>query len=232
MGRLSFLSFPGWGLFFLGASLFSRRLCSLLYARFCSWTFGCYGQTLPSLLARGFWNYELGGWAPPWGIELVETPFNALLCGFCLGGSSWPGSTPVGSACRGPREPAGKDGFSPFFSFSRERRWASFAQGRFFPLPAIGSPGDLLGGNPSFAQPQGGALDAFRVLLWGSAAATLYLLGVIVPRRVRWHGPVGRSARPIFHLQNPGSSPGRGFFPVSPGPFPRSFPCPPFSAGF
>lgn len=38
----------------------------------------------PKVLAEGSWHYSLGGWAPPWGIELVLTPFSVFLACFLL----------------------------------------------------------------------------------------------------------------------------------------------------
>ncbi|HUO58387.1 MAG TPA: proton-conducting transporter membrane subunit [bacterium] len=42
-------------------------------------------EAFPKILARGPWHYSLGGWAPPWGIELLVTPFSLLLACFVLG---------------------------------------------------------------------------------------------------------------------------------------------------
>lgn len=39
---------------------------------------------LPQLLSQGPWHYNLGGWPPPWGIELVLTPFSTFLACFIL----------------------------------------------------------------------------------------------------------------------------------------------------
>jgi multicomponent Na+:H+ antiporter subunit D len=41
-------------------------------------------NSFPKLLSGGPWHYSLGGWAPPWGIELVVTPFSAFLALFLL----------------------------------------------------------------------------------------------------------------------------------------------------
>jgi len=41
-------------------------------------------KTFPKLLAQGPWRYSLGGWAPPWGIELEVSPFSALLAALIL----------------------------------------------------------------------------------------------------------------------------------------------------
>jgi multicomponent Na+:H+ antiporter subunit D len=36
----------------------------------------CSGAALSRVLAQGAWHYELGGWAPPWGIEYVIDPLS------------------------------------------------------------------------------------------------------------------------------------------------------------
>ncbi|HJT24117.1 MAG TPA: proton-conducting transporter membrane subunit, partial [bacterium] len=41
-------------------------------------------SSIPQLLSGGAWHYNLGGWVPPWGIELVVTPFSAFLACFLL----------------------------------------------------------------------------------------------------------------------------------------------------
>jgi multicomponent Na+:H+ antiporter subunit D len=41
-------------------------------------------RSLPHLLSQESWHYSLGGWAPPWGIELILTPFSLLLAAIVL----------------------------------------------------------------------------------------------------------------------------------------------------
>lgn len=41
-------------------------------------------EILPKILSGGPWHYSMGGWAPPWGIEWVVTPFSAFLAGLVL----------------------------------------------------------------------------------------------------------------------------------------------------
>ncbi|SVD25958.1 uncharacterized protein METZ01_LOCUS378812, partial [marine metagenome] len=35
---------------------------------------GCSVMALMTVLENGRWHYEMGGWAPPWGIEYVIDP--------------------------------------------------------------------------------------------------------------------------------------------------------------
>ena len=42
-------------------------------------------ESFPKLLAEGPWRYALGGWAPPWGIELALSSFSALWACLILG---------------------------------------------------------------------------------------------------------------------------------------------------
>jgi len=53
------------------------------------WVFGW--ETLEGVLSNGSWFYNLGGWATPWGIELVLTPFTIFLTGWIwlIGMSTW-----------------------------------------------------------------------------------------------------------------------------------------------
>src|SRR5260221_12634568 len=48
-------------------------------------TFALAWGSFPRLLAEGPWHYSLGGWGPPWGIELLVAPFSAFLACFILG---------------------------------------------------------------------------------------------------------------------------------------------------
>ncbi len=71
-----------WLTFFLG--FLSYRLSRLCVYAVLLFTLYLTGLSLPKLLSEGSWHYFLGGWAPPWGIELVITPFSAFLGCFVL----------------------------------------------------------------------------------------------------------------------------------------------------
>ena len=65
-------------------SFFSYRLSRFaVYAALLT-TFYWVFSTIPQVLSNGAWHYSLGGWAPPWGIELIITPFSTFLACFLL----------------------------------------------------------------------------------------------------------------------------------------------------
>ena len=78
----AFLPFLGSALV-LGLALLSYRLSRL--AGYAVLLLVLYLTTLilPKTLA-GPWHYALGGWAPPWGIELVVTPLSVFITGLVL----------------------------------------------------------------------------------------------------------------------------------------------------
>jgi multicomponent Na+:H+ antiporter subunit D len=53
------------------------------------WFFGW--KTLENILSNGSWFYNLGGWAAPWGMEIVLTSFTVFLAGWIwlIGMSTW-----------------------------------------------------------------------------------------------------------------------------------------------
>ena len=53
---------------------FTRALAFLALSAGFLLTLFCF----PRVLQDGSWKYALGGWAPPWGVELVLTPFTCL----------------------------------------------------------------------------------------------------------------------------------------------------------
>ncbi len=63
----------------LGFGILSYRLSrwTTYGVLFLTFYFTCLA--FPRLFSEGPWHYSLGGWAPPWGIELVVTPFSAFL---------------------------------------------------------------------------------------------------------------------------------------------------------
>ncbi len=226
-GPVILLVLPWLGAFLcLGASLFSRRLCSLIYAAVLFLDMAVLWKTLPTLLARGFWNYELGGWAPPWGIELRETPFNALLCGFVLAVAllAWfyahrlrlPGPT----GARRERWLLSLflliTGAALGFLLLRD----AFSLYLLLQILVVFWAGTLLLLNPK------STLDAYRVLLWGSAAATLYLLGVICLAASAGTVQLDDLLAQLFTSKTPEVALAAGFFTVCAWAFPAIFPIP------
>ncbi|HXL73354.1 MAG TPA: proton-conducting transporter membrane subunit, partial [bacterium] len=51
----------------------------------------CGWETLDGVLVNGTWFYNLGGWAAPWGMEVVLTPFTVFFAGWIwlIGMSTW-----------------------------------------------------------------------------------------------------------------------------------------------
>ncbi len=210
----------------LGAAFLSRRLCSLIYLAALGLDGWILFQTFTPVLTNGFLNYQLGGWAPPWGIELVETPFNALLCGFVLlvAFSAW-------FYARRLRLP-GPTG-------ARRERWLlslflfltgtalgllllrdAFSLYLLLEALVIFGAGTILLLNPK------GALDAYRLLLWGSAAATLYLLGVVFLAASAGTVQLDDILAQLFTSKTPGVALAAGFLTVFAWAFPALFPAP------
>ncbi len=68
----------------LGLGLFSYRLSRWATYGALLLTLVIIALSFPKLFLDGFWHYSIGGWAPPWGIELFVTPFSAFLGCFIL----------------------------------------------------------------------------------------------------------------------------------------------------
>jgi multicomponent Na+:H+ antiporter subunit D len=133
---------------------------------------------LPVLLAQGGWHYNLGGWAPPWGIELVLTPFTLFLAGlgWLVGLGAWFYGLPFWVLHRGEGK---KEGAFYAFLFLLSGTFLGFLTVRdlfslYLLLQLSVAAGALL-----LALGQGrGWLDAFRFLLWGGAGNSFFLLAV------------------------------------------------------
>ncbi len=68
----------------LTAGFFSHRVSRWTTYGVLFLTLGLVLKTFPKLFAEGPWHYSLGGWAPPWGIELVLRPFTVFMACFLL----------------------------------------------------------------------------------------------------------------------------------------------------
>ena len=66
-----------WAALLIG--FFSYRLARWTIYGILFFNFFLVWEALPKLLAEGPWRYALGGWAPPWGLELAVSPFSGLL---------------------------------------------------------------------------------------------------------------------------------------------------------
>lgn len=161
----------------MAVAYFSERLSqwSAAAALFASGVFLL--RSVPKLLAGGPWHYQLGGWAPPWGIELVLTPFSCLFACLILAAAAGsfyfavrPGSPFADGAARFfPSLHLLLTGALLGLLFSRD----AFTLYLFLELSLIAAAGILGMANEK------GWLDAFHLLLYGSACASLFLLGVI-----------------------------------------------------
>jgi multicomponent Na+:H+ antiporter subunit D len=62
---------------------------SVLTVFITGWVLG--SKALEDVLANSPWSYNLGGWAAPWGIEILLTPFTVFLAGWIwlIGMSTW-----------------------------------------------------------------------------------------------------------------------------------------------
>jgi multicomponent Na+:H+ antiporter subunit D len=128
------------------------------------------------VLARGPQRYALGGWSPPWGIELVLDPLSAFT-GACIAGVAT-----VALLASGPGAPGIQHGAAPVFYALALLAVTGFlgmvASGDvfnvfvFLEVAAIASYALVAsGGGPALAA-------AFRYVVLGTVGASFYLLGV------------------------------------------------------
>ena len=128
------------------------------------------------VLARGTQRYALGGWSPPWGIELVLDPLSAFIAA-CIAGVAT-----VALLTAGPGAPGIQRGSASVFYALALLAVTGFlgivASGDvfnvfvFLEVAAIASYALVAtGGGPALAA-------AFRYLVLGTVGASFYLLGV------------------------------------------------------
>jgi len=210
----------------MGGALLSRRLSSLLYTTTLVLDLWVLFQTLPVVLAKGFWNYELAGWAPPWGIELRETPLNALLCGFILGVALLAWFYARRLRFPGPGGSLREGWLLSLFLFVTGTALGLLLLRDAFSLYllleslVVFGAGILLVINPK------GSLDAFRVLLWGSAAVSLYLLGVVFLAASAGTVQLDDLLAQLFTSKTPEVALSAGVFVLMVGILPALFPTP------
>jgi multicomponent Na+:H+ antiporter subunit D len=210
----------------LGASLLSRRLCSFLYFSVLTLDLWVLFQTLSFVLAKGFWIYELGGWAPPWGIGLVETPFNALLSGFILVVAILAWFYVRKLRLPGPTGASRERWLLSLFLFFTGTALGlllirdAFSLYLLLEVLVIFWAGTILLLNPK------GAMDAFRILLWGSAASTLYLFGMLFLTASAGTVQLDDLLAQLLTSKTPGVALAAGIFAVFAWAFPALFPTP------
>ncbi|HVZ79930.1 MAG TPA: proton-conducting transporter membrane subunit [bacterium] len=143
-----------------------------------SLVFACLA--LPVVLAQGPWHYSLGGWPPPWGIEVVLGPLTLFLSFFVLGAGL------LGYASLGPF------GLLAGLLKSRETLagslllWMAGSLAGIlvvrdgFTLYLLVQAAVSAGAGLLVGITRKGTGEGFRFLLWGSLAATLFLSGFLV----------------------------------------------------
>ena len=136
-------------------------------------------KLLPRVLARGPWHYSLGGWAPPWGIELLVTPYSVLLAFFLLGLAAlvyWQWESFAPATDIHPSRETLSGPLTLFFTGSLlALLWSrdGFTLYLFLETALVSAVGLLL------CAAWQGWLEGFYFLLWGSAGASLLLAGFL-----------------------------------------------------
>lgn len=133
-------------------------------------------NALPSIAAQSGWHYNLGGWAPPWGIELVLTRFTLFFAGlgWLVGLGAWFYGLPFWVLHRGENK---KEGLSCAFLFLLLGAFLGSLIVRDILSLTLLFQIAVMSGAILVGLGQGrGWLDSFRFLLWGSTGASFLLL--------------------------------------------------------
>jgi multicomponent Na+:H+ antiporter subunit D len=135
-------------------------------------TLACF----PRVLQEGVWRYSLGGWAPPWGIELVLTPFSCLflaliwiLSAMTLSRSSYKSSDENGTMPKGLVD--------TFLLSLAVILSATVLNRDLLTLYLLMELGVLTAGGLIAFSGERNFSDGFRFVLWGSVSAEIFLLG-------------------------------------------------------
>lgn len=161
------------------ADFFSAFLSRLVATLGLSAGFWLGLKSFPGLLEGGRWHYSLGGWAPPWGIELVMGPFSCLFACLVLALAlvtllyEWRlAFQGPGTYWRGRFIPA----FLLLFTFCLVSMLFIrdlFSLYLLLEISLLAAAGLLVLSNIK------SWLDAFYLLLWGSAGSSLLFIGVV-----------------------------------------------------
>lgn len=157
---------------------------TLLSARAAEWLvrFASFGVLVAALalfdrVAReGTWTYEMGGWAPPWGIEYVLDPL-AVFFAVLIALTSFLGSVYAGSYHRHWR-PSARGAFSSLYLLLTSGLLGIVSTGDlfnlfvFFEISALAAYGMLAAGGDR------AVISTFRYVLVGTVGASFYLLGL------------------------------------------------------
>jgi len=138
--------------------------------------FGCSVMALMTVLDNGSWHYEMGGWAPPWGIEYVVDPLS--------GGMAVLVSFMALLTCvylEGQREEQSQGGttlFDSLFLLLLAGLLGIIVTGDIFNLYVFLEISSIAGYGLLASGGIRGVVATFRYLLLGTVAASFYLLGV------------------------------------------------------
>lgn len=166
-----------WLSFLLG--FLSYRLSRLAAYLVLLLTFYWTASSIPQLLSGGPWHYSLGGWPPPWGIELVITPFSAFLACFlfliALVALFTLGSFSLVAGLLKSRESLGGALLLVGTSASLALLWVrdGFTLYLFLQIAVVAAAGLLV------CATRQGWLEGFHFLLGGSLGASLFLTGIL-----------------------------------------------------
>ncbi len=166
-------------LFCVFSPFFSGRL-----TRFLAWFSLAAGliftlESFGPLLSTGDWRYALGGWPPPWGIELVLTPFTAFFACLLL-----VLSLVVLVYFRSLRLPGSSGIWKENLAHSFHLLMTAAGLALLFTRDAVNlflflEVFLLAGAGLMASLGEKAWLAAFNFFFWGSVGATLYLAGIV-----------------------------------------------------
>ncbi len=189
-------------------------------------TFGFTLLSFPKLFAEGFWHYSLGGWAPPWGIELLITPFSAFLACFILLCAMVSffilGSFGLMGGLLKSRESLGGTLLLILVSALLTQLWArdGFTLYLFLEISMVAAAGLLV------CLTRQGWLEGFYLLLGGSLGASLLLAGFLFLYSATGTLHLDDLLAQLFITKNFSMALTAGFFLTAAWAFHFSFPTP------
>ena len=182
--------------------------------------------SFPKLFLEGFWHYSLGGWAPPWGIELLITPYSAFLACFvllcALVAFFMLGSFGLMGGLLKSRESLGGSLLLVLVSALLTQLWArdGFTLYLFLEISLVAAASLLV------CVSRQGWLDGFYLLLGGSLGASLLLAGFLFLYSATGTLHLDDLLAQLFITKNFSMALTAGFFLVAAWAFHFSFPVP------
>jgi multicomponent Na+:H+ antiporter subunit D len=156
----------------------------------------------------------------------VETPFSALLCAFLLGAAILAWFYARKLRLPGPMGARRERWLLSFFLFLTGTALGLLLVRDAFSLYLLLEALVVFWAGTIFLLNPKGALDAFRLLLWGSAAATIYLFGVLFLAASAGTVQLDDLLAQLFTSKAPGVALAAGFFTVFAWALPSVFPTP------